>query len=221
MSDIWSRMIGTTPADDSFNDASIEAAFIPAPGDAVPADDGGLWCEAGGHYFNHVGRGRKPKNCPEHRPVASSTSRGTNAKSNKALRELEEDLAATLSKAGIGFATAGLPVTGIVMTDRSARTAAAMVALAKDHPKALKALSTASKAAPALEVGETVGMLLVGVQLDKRMVEPDSMIPAITGVTKYWEMANGSLAQYQAQRAFEQASRSVPIDEEPRFVPVG
>lgn len=226
MSDLWSKMIGATPADDSFNDASIEAEFKPAD-DNPPqplSDDssqaGNLWCETGGHYFTHSGRGRKPKNCPEHRPVASSTSRGTSAKGTKALRELEEDLASTLSKTGIGFATAGLHVTGLIMTDRSARTAAAMVTLAKDHPKALKALSTASKAAPAFELGETVGMLAIGVQLDKRIVEPDSMLPNLTGVVKYWEMVNGPLANYQYQRQQAEYAKASMQDTEERFVPV-
>ena len=226
MSDLWSKMIGATPANDSFNDESIEAAFTPTADTqplGPPPDGGGageLWCEAGSHYFTHSGRGRKPKNCPEHRPVASSTSRGTSSKGTKALRELEEDLAATLSKGGIGFATAGLQVTGLVMTDRSARTAAAMVALAKDHPKILKALSTASKAAPAFELGETVGMLAIGVQLDRHGIEPDSMLPTLTGVTKYWEMVNGPLGNYQAQREQAQYLRSQMEAEEQRFVPV-
>lgn len=227
MTDLWSKMIGATPADDSFNDASIEAEFKPTP-DTQPTSEtpsmgnggGELWCDAGGHYFTHSGRGRKPKNCPEHRPVASSTSRGTSAKSSKALRELEEDLASTLSKTGIGFATAGLHVTGLIMTDRSARTAAAMVTLAKDHPKALKALSTASKAAPAFELGETVGMLAIGVQLDKHVVEPDSMLPTLTGVVKYWEMVNGPLANYQYQRQQQQYMQAQSETEESRFVPV-
>lgn len=228
MPDIWSKMIGATPADDSFNDASIEAEFTPTSDTPITENpsmgngpgEGSLWCEAGGHYFEHTGRGRKPKNCPEHRPVASSTSRGTSAKGTKVLRELEEDLAATLSKSGIGFATAGLRVTGLVMTDRSARTAAAMVTLAKDHPKALKALSTASKAAPAFELAETVGMLAIGVQLDKRVVEPDSMLPTLTGVTKYWEMVNGPLANYQYQRQQSEYLSATQSENEQRFVPV-
>ena len=220
MSLSFKEIVGMTPADDSFNDASIESTFTEDPPSTNPGD-GSIFCEAGSHWWmRDTNRGRAPASCPEHKARAA-TSRGTAAKGTKQLRELEEDLAATLSKGGIGLATAGLHVTGLVMTDRSVRTAAAMVALAKDHPRALKALSTASKAAPALEIGETVGMLVVGAQLDKGMIEPDHMIPALTGVSKYWEQASGMTIQtYQYQRAQEAMRRST-IDEESRFVPIG
>lgn len=215
----FKEIIGSTPANDSFNDESIEATFTEDPTSSQDAT-GNTFCESGSHWYEREKtRGRAPKNCPEHQ-VRTSTSRGTAAKGTKALRELEEDLAATLSKGGIGLATAGLRVTGVIMTDRSARTAAAMVTLAKEHPKALKALSTASKAAPALEIGETVGMLMVGAQLDKGMIEPDHMLPALTGTTKYWEMVNGSVEAYKYQRA-QEAMRRTTIDEDTRFVPIG
>ena len=90
--------------------------------------------------------------------------------------------------------------------------------LAKDHPRALSALSTASKAAPALDIGETVAMLAIAAQLDKRVIEPDHMLPAITGVNKYWVMINGPIEHYVWQR--EQSKLRSPIDEETHFVPV-
>lgn len=214
------EILSHTPANDSFNDEALdglskEDGFQEIPPDASVSGGTELWCEDGNHPFIHSGRGRKPKNCPEHRRVTqtSSGSRTTGASLNRKLRELEQDLTNMFMKGALGAAGTGAPVTGLVLEARAAITAEAMVKIAKGHPKLLKALETGSKAVPALDIGQTLGMSAIAFQLDKQMIPPDHVIAQISGVAQYWVQIHGPIPIRQyVPDVVQEPSRFVPVE---------
>lgn len=192
---------------------SADAEFTAS--DDVPSAgaEGGLWCESGGHLWAFEGRGRKPKDCPEHRPRAGSTRASAGGgTSERKLTKLKEDLASQFAKLGKGMASA-MPVAGTVTVMRSANTADAMVELCKNNPKALKALYAAAQAVPALDLGEYVGMMVIAVQVDTGRMAPDHRAAELFGVTEVYEKLYGSMPASVAERPLRTA-------EPPTFHPV-
>jgi|SRR5262245_12352872 len=145
-----------------------------------PSEGGDLWCETGNHYFTHTGRGRKPRNCPDHRTRAGKPSQSRDRK----VAEIENDLAGLIAMVGASSA-ALTPVTGMVLVDRSPITANAIVAVCRDNPRAMAILAKISKVAPGAVIGQTVGMMVVGIGVDTGKLEPEHPAVQLTGVAQY------------------------------------
>lgn len=165
-----------------------------APAEDLDAGDGAdgrvLTCEAGGHEWLYTGRAttRLPHDCPDHKVRAPSGPTGSRRSSK--LGELEDNLAAWWAKMGRGMG-AMLPCTGTVLVARSANTAHAMVELCKPYPKALKALETACKAVPALDLGEFVAMSVTAFAVDTGKLAPDHRMAMLLGITEIHMMIHG------------------------------
>lgn len=127
-------------------EAPVYTPYVaPAPTpDGVPDDapragsDSDLWCEAGSHFFEHTGRGRKPKNCLEHRKVA--TPRATSQ--TKTIGALEDSLSANI--VGMGVAVSMFDqYCGSAIVAGGPNLSHALCDVAKRDPKVRKALERA------------------------------------------------------------------------------
>lgn len=203
---------------DMFSDVeAVPAGSIGAADDDVIAPDGGtmLWCEAGQHQFTHTGRGRKPKDCPEHKVRNASTGVVSRRGSTKRLDGLTESTTSFLMKIGLA-ASMRLPVTGVALTTRAPITAAAIVEILKDNTKALNVLEKICQVVPATDIGETLAMVTVGAMVDTQRISPMHFAAQATGITQIFDQVHpGELARIVANEG------SVIEGGPPRFVPVG
>lgn len=160
------------------------------PVEDVTPDGTVLMCEAGQHEWLHSGRGRKPKDCPEHRVRNSSaTTSGRVRSSTRKLDKLKEDLAVSIARVGKPLASP-LPITGTIVVTRSTGTADAIVELCKNNDRALAVLEKIGMVAPATELGDLLATLAVSIQVDTNRMPSDHFLAQLTGVTDVAETIN-------------------------------
>lgn len=214
MSDLFTEIMAGTPANDRFFEDNVDDTFKELPQDGFVAlkDDvtsaGDLWCEEGSHWFTHTGKGRKPKSCLEHRKVTKSSS--TSVSRNRLEKEVAAELAATFMMASKGVG-AMAPVTAVVMAQRAVATSDAIVSMCKNNPRAMAALQKASKAAPAMTIGETIGCLVIATQVDTGRMEPDHFICTLTEVDKAYTMVHGPYVKPRASVSTQLMDEFIPI----------
>jgi hypothetical protein len=82
------------------------------------------------------------------------------------------------------MAAVAAPTTGTILAMRAQATMDALVLYAQDKPKLLAQLKNASKVGPLSEIAQTVGMLIIAVQLDMGSMTPDHMVAQLSGVAE-------------------------------------
>lgn len=187
MTDMLDSMFDTlSPVEDS--PSSVASA---GEGVFTPSSDGAIWCETGGHLWEHTGRGRKPKNCPDHR-TRNAPAAGTARGSTRKLEDLKLRLGVMVAGLGKG-ASFRMPVMGATMMANSVKAANAAVELAKNNPKVLNVLEAVTKTVPAYELGEVLAQMVVAGMVDIGRVQPDDFIAEVMGVKETYILVHGGL----------------------------
>jgi hypothetical protein len=140
-------------------------------------------CEVCGNPIEWAGRGRRPKRCLEHRtrtaePGARKGRRTGQAKLDAISGDLQEGLG-KLAGTIVGVA----PVTAVVLAQQGPAAAAALVRIAKDHPRFLAGLEQAAKAVPFVAVGQFVAATSLALAVDLGTAEPHSPAGRWLGVS--------------------------------------
>lgn len=112
--------------------------------------------------------------------------RGSTVRSTKD-KQLAEDLLGPWSMIVMALSIP-MPTVAAVLSQRSEKSTAAIVALAP--PKMKEALTKASKFAPAADLAQTIAMAFVAAMLDIGKLEPGSMVANMTGVQELFEMTH-------------------------------
>lgn len=179
--------------DDMFGDLDAAPAPADTPVSAPPADgpDIVVCQEPGcGMELEWSGRGRKPKFCDEHKRRTSPKDapapgqrrpRGFAGRLENVQQALTEQLVETGAMVSVV-----LPCTGITLTKRSERTAAALANIAADNPRMLEILEQTASILPKIQLGKIALEVGVAVLVDTNRVNPDGMLAMMTGISEVW-----------------------------------
>lgn len=111
--------------------------------------------------------------------------RGTGTRSTGSRdKKLAEDLLGPWAKA-IKIVAVPFPTVAAVMAERGEKATEGIVALAS--PKLKEKLAKVSKTAPALDLAEIVGMLIVALLLDLQKLNPDAPLVLFSGVREHFD----------------------------------
>lgn len=150
----------TAPADDFAVIDAMEGGPIsyPTEPDSPPQSSGGreIWCETGQHNFVKTGRGRDPKNCPEHR------ARRADAAPRTSRAAVNIEAAITANVAGIAQIVAMFnQYDGACIANGAPFLGASVADVAARDPKVRKALERAMASMGWGQVVAAVGMIVV------------------------------------------------------------
>ena len=123
-------------------------------------------------------RTRSDKGVP--RGTRGTGTRATGSKDKK----LAEDLLGPWAKA-IKIVAVPFPTVAAVMSERGEKATEGIVALA--GPKLKAQLAKVSKTAPALDLAEIIGMLIVALLLDLQKLNPDAPLVLFSGVRQHFD----------------------------------
>lgn len=113
-------------------------------------------------------------------PRGTGGTRSTGSRDKK----LAEDLLGPWAKA-IKIVAVPFPTVAAVMAERGEKATEGIVALA--GPKLKAQLAKVSKTAPALDLAEIVGMLIVALLLDLQKLNPDAPLVLFSGVRQHFD----------------------------------
>lgn len=193
-----------------------------------PDDDFKAHCETCGVGIEWSGRGRKPKNCVDHKARTSTTARGSSNRATTGRRSTKRDaeldqLAYDIAKeiAMFGKVTSrALPVFGVTCVKRASAAGEVCKFYAAKYPAVFDALNTVAAVGPAIEAGEIVAELGAALLVDAGRMTPDALFAQMLGVTAtYLEVypPENEGSDYGTTAGFATANGHLV----PQFVPVG
>lgn len=197
-----------------FDDPFADLELMPTPDDISSLDDhsptestpDGPLCEVCSEVIEWSGRGRKPKYCKDHKRRTSPRDTPDmpraprrSAKLEARLSELESDLTREMSLFGKGLA-AVLPVSGVTLVDRSARTAKALTKIAARNPKVLESLEVSTKVVDALDLAESALAFGVALLVDTKRMNPDNTLAGMVGVSQTWHDIHDDETETHSER---------------------
>ena len=195
--------------------------------DVIPDDGPTCQVDGCGVPIPWGGRGRKPTKCADHKSRTSPIGRESSgsptvrrsAKFERRIEQLGDDLTREFAVFGKGMAKL-LPTTGGVLLSRAEVSAKGLAAIASKNPKLLAALETSTKILPALDLGETVGMLGIAVMVDAGRIDPDGMLSSMLGVSEIYHYMHPTDEQRPLSEVSGQAGSLFDVSVPPRFAGV-
>lgn len=121
---------------------------------------------------------------PKRTRTAADTPPGA-GKRSKAHAELAAQLCQPIAKLAMGFAFT-MPTCAAVLMARGEATADALVSIAAEHPRMLRALQSASQLGAVADLFETGVQLVIAASLDTGRMPPEHPIAALTGVASLY-----------------------------------
>lgn len=83
------------------------------------------------------------------------------------------------------------PTLAAVLMERGEKTTRALVQIAEKHPRMLEALKKTSQIGPAADIGETLVMAVIALQMDLGRIPPSHPIAVALGVAPLYEAMHG------------------------------